>query len=92
MMPTIADHAVRIMRECDITIVMWGDGVLTTIGDDAGVKARHPLDVMGAVLAGLSRDKARFEPCYIRGHDSAGRSRKVRGFKLKEEAHVPEIV
>jgi len=83
---TIAAAAVRIMRERDVKIVMWGDGILADIGGAVPVKgdqSTHPLAQMQRVLAALGRDD-RFEACKIRGHDNAGRPRTVRGFELKE--------
>jgi hypothetical protein len=85
----IGDAAVSEMTKDGIRIVMWGDGILTTIyykAMEGAVRkdrvARHPLDAMSRVLAALALD-ARFIPCKIRGHDSRGRPRLVRGFELK---------
>jgi hypothetical protein len=85
---TIADVAIRIMRERDVRIVMWGDGILSDIGGAVPVKgdqSTHPLAQMQRVLAAMGRDK-RFIAGRYRGHDNAGRARTVRGFELKESA------
>lgn len=79
----IADHAVRLMTEQGLGTVLFGDGILTSIGCAAGMNA-HPIAVMGRVLNALERD-SRFIKGYYRGHDIAGRPRRVRGFKLMEE-------
>jgi hypothetical protein len=79
----IADVAFQQMRASGASTIMYGDGLLADIGHDAKVRARHPLDRMISVLNALERDP-RFEKMYIRGMDSAGRSRLVRGFRIKE--------
>jgi formylmethanofuran dehydrogenase subunit B len=81
---TIADHAIDVMREEDFFTVMWGDGMLTTIGSRAGTKQKHPLDRMTAVISALVKDK-RFEAGHIHGHCSRGNARVVRSATLKEE-------
>ena len=45
----------------------------------------HPLVVFKIVLNSLARRPDLFDRHYIRGHDNSGRSRIVRGYKLREE-------
>lgn len=82
---TLADTAVDAISKSGVMTVVWGDGILTEICYDAGIKARHPLHAMQKVLAALANDD-RFEAFYIRGtRTRRSRTRRVRAFKLKEE-------
>ena len=78
----IAEVAERLMLAEDVPAVVWGDGLLVTIGYAAGLEQDHPLKIMGRVISALARD-ARFDPYHIRGCDSRARSRRVRAFRLK---------
>lgn len=81
-MTSIAETAIRIMRENNIKWIMWGDSTLVTIYYAAGRPDVHPVKAMASVLNALSRSDA-FEAAHVNAHDSRARARVVRMFKPK---------
>lgn len=82
----IGTEMLKIMKENDLPVVMWGDGILGEAFDKAGarVKVPHPLNRMQAVLNALARD-SRFEKSYVRidiGIADHWQRRLVRCFRI----------
>lgn len=81
----LADRIAHAMIAEDYgSTIMWGDGLLNDVayGHVTGRMANHPFDRMLAALNALERAPDLFEKRHIRGCDSRGQNRLIRGFKL----------
>jgi hypothetical protein len=81
---TVGDNTIAYMKQEGCFVVAWGDGCLVEIAFNSGITVSHPLNKMDKAVQALARDK-RFECRLMRGHDSRGRQRLVRSFRLREE-------
>ena len=84
-MSAVSEIVADNMRREKCFTVIWLDGwVLDHVGHLVNVKVDHPLNRMRAIFAHLERSPM-FEKRRIRGMDSSGRDRIVRGFRLKKQ-------
>ena len=84
-MSAVSQAVAAQMRVEGCFTVMWLDGwILDQVGDMVRVKIDHPMNRMRAIFSHLERCPM-FEKRRIRGMDSRGRDRVVRGFRLRED-------
>lgn len=82
----IADRIAAYMREHDLGALCWGDGHLANAARPwlRGKAGAHPLNAMTAGCNAMERAPDLFRKTLIRAADSAGNSRVVRCFWLRE--------
>lgn len=83
----LADRIANVMLDPDSgygNVIMWGDGLLNDVayGHVTGRMSKHPLDRMIMALNALERAPDLFQKSWTLAHDSNGRQRRVRSFRL----------
>lgn len=85
----VGDEMIRQLRLAGCFSVTTLDGLMGDVGYDLDLKlhkgmGEHPMNRCKVAASWLERDD-RFEKNLIKAHDSLGRSRTIRSFRLKPE-------